>query len=427
MDATKRPAFRRPRALLIIENCPFPADRRVWDEATALRDSGYEVSVVSPMGLGRCTSAYERVAGIDVYRFAVPSADGGMLSFVKEYCAALWATARLSLRLLIRPGYDVVQVCNPPDLFFVHGWVYKLLGKGFIYDQHDLAPEIFRVRFSDGRGKQRLVERIMALCEWITYKTADVVIVTNESFRKRALMRGGLTSERVFVVRNGPDAQRMQLVSPEPLLKAGRPLLACYVGQMGMQDGVELAVRAAHWVICEAGRTDVTFAFLGDGDQLAYLKRLAEQLEIADYLVFPGFVDSDLLMRYLCTADVGLIPDPQNGVNEHSTFIKVMEYMAAELPMVAFALTETRYSAQEAAVYATPNDHAEFGQLITQLLEDPARRTLLGQMGRRRVEEVLSWDHSRPHLLAAYAAALERHGRTAPDATEEPSCEWVQA
>lgn len=405
---TRQP--RRPRVLIIIENMPFPADRRVWLEATALRDDGYDVSVISPMGQRRWTAHFERCDGIDVHRFPVPDSASGAAGYLREYGLALLGTARLSLRALRRGGFDALQVCNPPDLFFPLGLLYKLLGKRFVFDQHDLTPELFAARYGRERVASRLLLPVLRACEWLTYRVADVVLVTNGSFRARAVRRGGVAANRVFIVRNGPNEERMRRVPPDPALRQGRRHLVCYVGMMGVQDGVDLALEAARWVIRDAGRGDVTFAFLGDGDQLPALQRLAREIGIDDHVVFPGFVDSEVLMRYLCTADIGLAPDPQNGLNEHLTTIKVLEYMAVSLPVVAFDLKETRFSAQSAAAYAVPNDTQQFGRLIVELLDDPARRQSLGDQGRVRIERELAWRYGCEQLLAAYRQVLRPRG-----------------
>jgi glycosyltransferase involved in cell wall biosynthesis len=311
------------------------------------------------------------------------------------------------VRLLRDLDFDVVQVCNPPDIFFLHGLLYKRIGKAFIFDQHDLAPELFSARYG---GRHPLLLRAVYLAEWLSYKVADAVVVTNNSIRDIASRRGA-DPRRTFVVRNGPAGQRLERVPPEPELKRGRPHLVVFEGLMGPQDGVDLAVRAASWIIQEAGRTDISFAFLGDGEELPALKGLVQEFGIGDYVEFTGFVRGDTLMRYLCTADVGIVPDPKNGVNELSTLVKVNEYMASETAIVAFDLKETRFSAQDAAVYAEPNDYRGLARLVIELVDDPERRRRMGQLGRKRVEEILAWDHQKGQLLAAYEMALARRAR----------------
>ncbi len=393
----------RPGVLIIIENDVFPSDLRVWDEAQSLQNAGYRVSVISPTGRSRGTKLQETIDGIEVYRFRLPNTPSNIWGFLIEYALAAIHILWLSLRVIPQARFDIVQICNPPDIFFLHALLYKLLGKAFIFDQHDLAPELFLARYSEAKGS--FMVKALFWTEWLTYRVADAVIVENESVRDVAVRRGGLARARVFIARNGPNEQRMRKVPADPLLKRGRRYLACFEGLMGRQDGVDLAVRAAHWVVKDAGRTDVTFAFLGDGEELAALKTLAQQLDIDDYVDFPGFVDGETLVRYLSTADVGLTPDPRNGYNEFSTAVKVTEYMAVGLPMVAFDLKETHFSAQDSAAYTEPNDHRAFGRLIIELLDDPQRRQRMGAIARQRIEDVLAWRHSEPEFLAAYRAA----------------------
>jgi len=398
------PTDGQPGALILIENDVFPADLRVLDEARSLRDHGYHVTVISPTGRKRGTTFYESIEGIEVYRFRLPDNLSGVSGFVVEYLLAAAKLLWLSLRVLRMDRFDVVQICNPPDIFFLHGLLYKALGKAFIFDQHDLAPELFWARYGK---KLPLLLKAVYLSEKLTYKVADAVLVENDSVRDAAIRRGGIDPNRVFVVRNGPNKQRMHIVPADPSLKRGRSHLVTFEGLMGPQDGVDLAVRAAHWIV-QSGRTDVTFAFCGDGEELEPLKALAEELGISEYVDFAGFVDSETLVRYLCSSDVGLTPDPLNGYNEFSTAVKVMEYMAVGLPIVAFDLRETHVSAQDAAVYAEPNDYAAFGKLVLDLLDDPAKRERMGEIGRQRIEDVLSWKNSEPHLLSAYQSAIAR-------------------
>jgi glycosyltransferase involved in cell wall biosynthesis len=403
------------RVLIIVENAPYPWDPRVSHEAAALRDAGYQVSVIAPAGVGRMNLPYERIDSINVYRIPPPPAVEGIRAHIGEYVLALWHSARLTARVATRGGFDVLQVCNPPDLFFVHGFVAKLFGKSFVFDQHDLSPETFALRYGHRTGIKWLLHRFLLLGEWLTYQTADVVLATNESIRDVAMSRGGVDPRRIFVVRNGPSENRLQMVPPDPSLKQGRRYLACYVGMLQRQDGAEGVVRAADWIINRQGRRDVTFAILGTGDDLPRLQDLTRALKLDDFVTFTGWVSGDVVTRYLCTADVGLSPEPRNGMNEHLTMIKIMEYMAMELPIVAFDLKETRYSAQDAAVYATPNDQLEYARLLLELIDDPARRERMGRRGRERIHQAgLTWDHGRQDLLRAYRSALATRAAKVP-------------
>ncbi len=305
--------------------------------------------------------------------------------------------------VLLRHGFDVIHAANPPDLFFIIGLFYRLLGKKFVFDQHDLAAELFQAKF---KGRAKLLHRLLLFLERCSYQRADLVIVTNESQRRIAIERGRCPGDRVFVVRNGPDLERLQLVTPEPELKKGRRFLLAYVGVMAAQDGVEYTLHALHDLVYKRGRQDVSLVLMGNGDLIPALKALAHTLQLDEYVNFTGWVTSADLVRYLTVADVGLAPDPQNGLNEYSTTIKTMEYMAMGKPIVAFELVETRFSAQQAALYATPNLVEDFANKIEALLDNEELRLTMGVIGRKRIEEELSWDHTKKRLLLAYETLL---------------------
>jgi len=388
----------RGKVLILVENLPVPFDRRVWLEATTLRDAGYTVTVTCPTG-GRHTAGYECLEGVHVYRYELSPTGTGFLDYVREFGTALFKTFWLSLRVLQRHGFDVIHACNPPDLFFLIGWLYKPLGKRFVFDQHDLTPETYRVQ-RQGRGG--LIYRVLLFLERLTYATSDMVIATNESIRGFACERGRAPRERIFVVRTGPDFDRLRVVPPDSSLKRGATYLVCYVGVMGIQDGVDYALRAADWIVHRQGRRDVHFAFIGSGDVLHNLKRLADELNLNGHVTFTGRIPDDELVTYLSTADVCISPDPQNGLNEYHTMNKTLEYMAMGQPQVAFDLTEMRVSAGDAAAYACPNDVQDFGRQILLLLDDPARREAMGRLGRKRIEDELGWAHTHRNLLEAY-------------------------
>ncbi len=251
-------------------------------------------------------------------------------------------------------------------------------------------------------GRLKLLYKLQRFLEWCSYRTANLVIVTNSSQRRIAIERGHCRADRVFVVRNGPDLERLKPVTPEPELKQGRRYLLTYVGAMGVQDGIEYALSALHDLVHKSGRQDVSLVLMGNGDHLPKLQALAQELQLDDYVNFTGWVSGRDVVRYLTVADVGLSPDPRSPLNEHSTMIKTMEYMAMGKPVVAFDLTETRFSAQDAALYATPNLVEDFANKIEVLLDDEELRLKLGAIGRKRIEEELSWDHTKQHLLLAY-------------------------
>jgi glycosyltransferase involved in cell wall biosynthesis len=387
------------KLLMLVENLPAPTDRRIWSEATTLRDAGFQVCIISPMGSKRDLERYICIDNIHVYRYRLPMTGYNCLSYIAEYGVALLMTYLLSLKILFRHGFDVIHTANPPDLFFLIGLFYRCFGKKFVFDQHDLAPEMFQVLF---QGRRKLIYKLLLFVERWSYRIANLVIVTNISQHQVALRRGKIPVEKVVIVRNGPNLERLKLVAPEPVLKRGRTFLMVYIGVMGSQDGVEYALHALHDLIHKRGRQDVSLVLMGEGDSLPALKKLAHELRLLDYIHFNGWTESQDIVRYLSVADIGLLPDPQNGLNERSTMIKTMEYMAMGKPVVAFDLAETRFSAQESALYAKPNIVEDFADKIEVLLEDDALRLALGEFGRKRVEEVLSWDHSKKHLLQAY-------------------------
>jgi glycosyltransferase involved in cell wall biosynthesis len=389
----------RRRVLVIVQNLPVPRDRRVWLECRSLQAEGYEVSVICPQGGDtRSRASYEVLEGVHIFRYRPPPTTRGTLSFFYEFAYCWLRTALLSVRVARRVGFDVMQACNPPDTYWLLALLWRPWGKRFVFDQHDLCPETYESRF----GRRGALHRMLLRFERWTYRLSHHVISTNESYRAVALTRGKLPADHVTIVRTGPDPELMQRGSPDPSCHHGRDHLAVYLGVMGPQDGVDLAIRAAHHLITVRGRTDITFALMGRGDSYDDMRALVDELGITDYVVMPGFTPDERVFAYLSSADVGLCPDPLNPLNDVSTMNKTMEYMAFGLPVVAFDLVETRFSALDAAVYATPNDVAEFGDLVAELIDDPVRSATMGAAGRRRVEEVLAWRHQAPTYVSVY-------------------------
>ncbi|WP_217555420.1 glycosyltransferase family 4 protein [Streptomyces sp. GbtcB6] len=387
------------RALILVENLSVPFDRRVWQECTTLRDAGWTVHVICPQGSKRDTEPEAEIDGVRIHRYPLRAATGGPAGYLKEYGSALWHTARLARKV---GPVDVVHACNPPDLLFLPALWLKRRGARFVFDQHDLVPELYLSRFD--RGKDLLYRAVCAL-ERRTYRAADVVLATNESYRDVAVRRGGRRPEDVFVVRSAPAIERFQPVPPEEELKRGKPHLLCYLGVMGPQDGVDYALRALAKLRDELGRTDWHAVFVGSGDAFDAMVELSRRLGLGDQVQFTGRIPDADLVRYLSTADVCLSPDPRNPLNDVSTMNKVLEYMAMGRPIVSFDLKEARVSAGEAALYAPANDEAEFAKLIALLLDDPEKRARMGKIGQERVSGPLSWENSQASLLAAYAAA----------------------
>jgi glycosyltransferase involved in cell wall biosynthesis len=385
------------RVLIIVENLPCPFDRRVMQEARTLTAAGYSVSIISPKARGY-EKSFERIDGIDIHRHPLPREADGALGYLLEYGVALFWEAWLSLKILFGRGFDVIHACNPPDTIFLIGGFYKLFGKKFVFDHHDINPELYEAKF----GKRGFGYKLLTALERLTFRTADMVISTNESYRKIALTRGGVKEKDVFVVRSGPDLTRMKQVAPNPALKKGRKYLVGYVGVMGKQEGIDLLLQAVQLIVKHLGRTDIQFGLVGGGTELPAMRELAKKLDIDDYVTFTGRVPDAELLEMLNTADICVNPDRANDMNDRSTMNKVMEYMALGKPLVQFDLTEGRVSAGEASWYARQNDVADLAQKMVSLLEDENARIHMGAVGRERIEHVLSWQHEAPRLLAAY-------------------------
>jgi glycosyltransferase involved in cell wall biosynthesis len=388
---------------MLVENGPAPADRRVWPEATTLRDQGYQVSIICPMRSPDHQESYICIDGIHIYRYKMPTIGHKYMAYLVEYSIAMFMTCCLSLKVLFRHGFDFIHAANPPDLFFVIGLFYRLFGKKFIFDQHDLSPELFQVKF---KGSARLLKKMLLILETCSYRSAHLIITSNASHKRFAIERGHIRPEKVFIVRNGPDLKHFGPVPAEPDLKRGRFFLLAYIGVMEVQDNVENCLYALHHLIYQRGRQDIALVLLGGGGHVSILQMLAHELRLDEYVTFTGWCTQKDTMRYLTVADVGLVPDLQNGLNEYCTMIKTMEYMAMGKPIVAFDLAETRYSAQDAALYATPNIVEEFASKIETLLNDEELRLRMGSLGRKRVEETLSWAESQRNLLLAYGTLL---------------------
>jgi glycosyltransferase involved in cell wall biosynthesis len=395
-----------PRVLLAIENLSMPRDRRAWPECLALRDAGFEVEAICPRGLdGEDEKEFEVCDGIPIYRYPARPSGGSALGYAREYLSAMWQISRLASKRSRERPFDVVHVGNPPDVLLLALWSLKRHGTRFVFDHHDLAPELYEARFG-GRGLARLALRAI---ERMSFALADVVISANESYRRLAITRGRKHPEDVFVVRNGPDLSRLPTAEADPSLRRGKRHLLTYVGQIEPQDGVDVGIRAL--ALLAKRRQDWHALFVGDGDGLGEAQALAAELGLADRVGFTGWVhDPADVRRIIISSDVCLSPEPKNALNDASTLIKVAEYMASALPVVAFELTETRRTAGRAAAYARPDDLASFAARIDELLDDPVRRERMGAVGRARVERSLGWEYSRRELIEAYRRALPQPG-----------------
>lgn len=395
------------RVLILVENLSVPFDRRVWREARALVERGYRVSVICPMGKEFDQTSSEILEGVSIYRYKGFEAIEGVAAYCLEYAVALVKMFALSVRVYRQEGFDVIQTCNPPDLLFAVALPYKMLGRRVVFDHHDLSPETYLTK--KGSDRPDAIWRLLRLFERLTFATADVVLSTNESYRKIAMGRGRRAAEAVFVVRNGPEKGFVKEVLSDESLKKGKPLLLCYVGTMGTQDGVDYLLRSICHLREQKGRDDFHAVIIGGGGELENLKGYARELQLDDVVTFTGRVpDQDVLVA-LSTADVCVCPDPESPLNDVSTMNKTLEYMAMGKPIVAFDLRETKISAGEAALYASNNDVCEFGDRIAELLDSPELRERLGRIGKERIAAGLSWEHSKQHLWRAYEQVFRIH------------------
>ncbi len=394
------------RVLILVENLSVPFDRRVWQECRSLSSAGYVVVVVCPQGRDVDRAPYELREGVEIHRYPLTPAEGGLIGYVREYLCALWHTRRIARALGRESDFDVVHACNPPDVLLLAAWSLRRRGAALVFDHHDLVPELYSSKFGRSGG---LAFRLLLMSERLGLSLADVILSTNESYRRVALDRGGKRPEDVFVVRNGPDLARLRAAEPDLSLRRGRRHLLAYVGLMGRQDGVEHALRAL--ALLRARREDWRVIFAGDGEALPEMQVLASGLGLDDAVEFVGRLDDDGVRTLLSTCDLCLAPEPKTALNELSTLIKVAEYMAMSRPIVAYDLAESKVTAGEAAVYARPNDESSFARCIDELLDDEGRRAAMAEAGRARVEQALSWDFSEQSLLAAYDRAIERRRR----------------
>jgi glycosyltransferase involved in cell wall biosynthesis len=404
------------RILIIVQNLPVPFDRRVWLECRALTAAGHRVAVICPKG--KDDPAYEVVQGVELFKYRPYAPGGSKFSFVAEYFCSFAATAWLTLKARRSGRFQILQACNPPDIFWPIAKVLRALDRTkFVFDHHDLCPELYESRFPTG---PRLPYRGLRALERRTHRTADHVIATNESYRNIAVRRSGKPAADVTVVRTGPNPEFLRRGPARPELRRGHRFLAAYIGVMGPQDGVDIVIKAAHVIVHERGRQDIAFTLIGSGDCFDELVRLRDELGLTEHVHFTGRAPDELVGQILSTADVGLSPDPKNPLNDVSTMNKTMEYMAFDLPVVAFDLHETRVSAGDAAVYADPNDVQDYANAIVTLMDDEERRALLGKLGRERIEQQLAWSHQERAYLGVYERLLAANQ---PPRTSRPAKE----
>ncbi|MEQ1718644.1 MAG: glycosyltransferase family 4 protein [Hyphomicrobium sp.] len=408
---------RKPGILIIVENLTVPLDRRVWQEARTLQEAGYTVSVVCPKG-GKYTQSYEVLEGIHVFRHPLPIEADGALGYALEYSWALAWEFALSVKAYWKVGFDVVQACNPPDLLFLIAGFWKyLFGKRFVFDHHDINPELYEAKFN----KQGRFHKLLTWLERLTFQTADVSIATNETFKEIAIRRGGMDANRVFIVRSVPDLKRFKRMEPDIALKNGRQYLAGYVGIMGAQDGVDLLIEAMDDLVNAKGRRDVQCAIIGSGTELPNLQRLASAKGLNDYITFTGFLSGEPLLKAFSAFDIGVIPDPKNSYNDKISMNKVFEYMSLGIPFVSFDLIECKKASGEAALYAADNDPKDLAFKMARLFDDKDLAGALGEEGQARARQLLKWENERARLLGAYELALEVPAKSAPRPIVRPA------
>lgn len=412
----KQDRSRRPHVLIIVQNLPLRIDRRVRNECRALSESGYSVSVICPKEEEGEPDRH-LVDRTRVYSYPAPPDSSGVTSYLREFVVCWVRTARLSLRVHKDQPFDVVQTCNPPDTYWLLGMLWKVRGRFFVFDQHDLCPEVYEARF----GRRGPLHRALLLLERQTYRTADRLVSPNPTYREMALQRGRVQPEHAVVVMSTPDPVLMRPGRPQPELRGGRAHLVCYVGIMGPQDGVGHLLAAIDCFVHDMGRHDTRFALLGFGDSMDELRADCTSRGLDEWVIFTGKVDHDELSRWLSTADVGVTPDPKNDFNDRSTMNKTLEYMAHKVPVVATDLRETRRCAQDAAVYVSGEDPAETAGAIAALLDDPARRSDMGRVGLARIESELAWSRQATAYVGVFDDLLGRvGGAVGPVDTERP-------
>lgn len=386
------------KVLIIVENLPVPFDTRVWQEATTLAENGYTVSVICPTGKGY-DQEYEYLNGVHIYRHKLPKEGNGALGYAREYFYALRDEYRLAKKIYKERGFHVIHGCNPPDDIYLVAQRFKKYGVDYVFDHHDICPELYEAKFGKKSG---LFYKSQLWLEKNTYRHCTFAFVTNESYKKIAIERGGMKPEDVFVLRSGPKLERLRIVPAKPEIKRGKKYMVGYLGVIGQQEGIEYLLDAASYIKNELKRDDIFWGIVGGGPHLDQLRKLSHEMELDDIVEFTGRVSDEKLLDYLNTSDVCVNSDEYNAMNDKSTMNKILEYMALGKPIVQFDLTEGRYSAQEASLYAKHNDSKDMANKILELLADPEKRKRMGDFGRNRVINELSWEHTSKALLEGY-------------------------
>jgi len=407
--ATAKTATPKGKVLIVIQNLPVPFDNRIWKQGRTLRDNGYQVTFISPTGQHKdFQEKHEVLEGMHVYRYPAPPDAQGTLGYIFEFMYCWLMVALLSVYIAFRHGFQVIHACNPPDTYWLLAALYKPFGKRFIFDHRDVSPEIYAAKGGDLKG---FLGRGLLFLERMSFLVADAVIATNESYKQVAMERGKVPEDRVFIVRSGPSVGRLKVLEPEAELKKGKPHMVTYLGEMCKQDGVDLFLYMARHMVEDLNRDDVHFTLVGGGPELQKLKEMKSELGLDDVVTFTERVSDHDLCRYLSTADVCIDPDPYSEWANMSTMNKIMEYMFFGKAIVAFNLKENRFSGQDAALYAEPNDYVQMAELAVELLDNPEKREEMGIYGQNRIHTKLAYQYTEPYLLAAYARAL---GTAAP-------------
>ncbi len=386
------------KILIIVENLPVPFDTRVWQEATTLAREGYTVSVICPKGKGY-NEDYEYLEGVHIYRHDLPKEGNGPIGYAREYFSALWHEYRLARKIYKERGFHVIHGCNPPDNIYMVASRFKGKGVDYVFDHHDICPELYEAKFGKTSGP---LYKSQLWLERHTYDHCTFAFVTNESYKEIAIRRGGMSPDKVHVLRSGPRLERLKIQPPKPEIKRGKRFMVGYLGVIGQQEGIEYLLEAARCLRDEKGRDDIFWGIVGGGPHLEALRRKSEEMGLQDIVEFTGRVSDEKMLDYLNTADVCVNPDEYNAMNDKSTMNKVLEYMALGKPIVQFDLTEGRYSAQDASLYAERNNARDMADKIVMLLDDPERREKMAAIGRERILNELSWDHTSRALISAY-------------------------
>ncbi len=389
------------KILIIVENLPVPFDTRVWQEATTLAANGYTVSVISPKGKGY-TAEEELIDGVHIFRHDLPTEGNGAVGYLREYSAALRAEIKLAKKIYQTIGFDVIHGCNPPDNIYMVAKKFRKHGVKFVFDHHDICPELFEAKFGTKGIIKKLMYQSQIFFEKQTYKNAVFAFVTNESYKQIALTRGKMDSKKVIVLRSGPNLERLKIQEPVEQIKRGKKYMVGYLGVIGQQEGIEYILEAARYCKETLKRDDIFWGIVGGGPHVALLKQICAEMGLDDCVEFTGRVSDQQLLDYLNTADVCVNSDTYNSMNDKSTMNKILEYMALAKPIVQFDLTEGRFSAQESSLYAEQNNAQDMAEKIVSLLEDPEKRKAMGNFGRNRVIQELSWEHTSKALLDGY-------------------------